>query len=230
MLNFNQKQHTPEWFRDRLGTITGSNVGVLMKVPRSKDAVFSETALTYLCQVAGERALNPAIVNDDDMLQFFLDQTTSQSKAMRFGSEQEEHARAYYTETTGHTVVEVGLCRHDTFPTLASSPDGIIEDGDTIGCIEIKCPALSTYIKYVSDIHDNASLLRVNPDYFYQCQSHMACTGASYTDFVVYCPFVARPMHIVRISRDEDEIAKIIGRVRMANDVINEKINQIKRA
>lgn len=229
-LNFSQEQHSISWYRDRLGFITGSKVGVLMKSGRAKNDTFSTTAKTYLYQVAGERALNPAIVNDDEMLKFYIEQTTSQSKAMRFGSEQEENARALYSDISKHDVKEVGLCHHKAIPYLASSPDGITIDDGVLGCIEIKCPALSTYTQYVAEIADNESLKRVNPDYFYQCMNHMACTDAQFCDFIAYCPFVENPIHIVRIKRDEAEIALIEERVALAEEIIKANHQQLKRA
>lgn len=229
-LSFTQEQRTLEWYRARLGYITGSQVGSLMKSGRAKDKVFSDTALTYLYQLAGERSLNPEIVKDDNMFTFYLEQTTSQSKAMRFGTEQEENARAMYVTMTGREVKEVGLCHHPQIKYLASSPDGITADGDVMGCVEIKCPTLSTYSKYVAEIHDNDSLKKVNPDYFYQCQNHMACTEAQFCDFIVYCPFVENPIHIVRIQRDEDAIALIMERVELAEQIIEENYSQLKRA
>ena len=229
-LSFTQEQRTLEWYRARLGYITGGQVGSLMKSGRTKDKVFSDTALTYLYQLAGERSLNPEIVKDDNMFTFYLEQTTSQSKAMRFGTEQEENARAMYVDITGREVKEVGLCHHPQIKYLASSPDGITADGDVMGCVEIKCPTLSTYSKYVAEIHDNESLKKVNPDYYYQCQNHMACTEAQFCDFIVYCPFVENPIHIVRIQRDEDAIALIMERVELAEQIIEENYSQLKRA
>ena len=229
-LSFTQEQRTLEWYRARLGYITGSQVGSLMKSGRTKDKVFSDTALTYLYQLAGERSLNPEIVKDDNMFTFYLEQTTSQSKAMRFGTEQEENARAMYVTITGREVKEVGLCHHPKIKYLASSPDGITADGDVMGCVEIKCPTLSTYSKYVAEIHDNESLKKVNPDYYYQCQNHMACTEAQFCDFIVYFPFVENPIHIVRIQRDEDAIALIMERVELAEQIIEENYSQLKRA
>lgn len=229
-LSFTQEQRTLEWYRARLGYITGSQVGSLIKSGRAKDKVFSDTALTYLYQLAGERSLNPEIVKDDNMFTFYLEQTTSQSKAMRFGTEQEENARAMYVTITGREVKEVGLCHHPQIKYLASSPDGITADGDVMGCVEIKCPTLSTYSKYVAEIHDNESLKKVNPDYYYQCQNHMACTEAQFCDFIVYCPFVENPIHIVRIKRDEEAIALIMERVELAEQIIEENYSQLKRA
>ena len=228
-LNYQQDQRTLEWYRARLGYITGSQVGTLMKSGRTKDKVFSETALTYLYQLAGERSLNPEIVKDDNMFAFYIDQTTSTSKAMRFGTEQEENARNMYIQMTGRAVQEVGLCKHPTIPYLASSPDGITHDADELGCLEVKCPMLSTYSKYVAEIHDNESLKKVNPDYYYQCQNHMACTNATFCDFIAYCPFVENPMHIVRITRDNDDIALMEERVVKAEEVIQSNYSQINK-
>lgn len=225
--NNKQEQRTLEWFRARLGYITGSSVGSLIKSGRTKDKVFSDTALTYLYQLAGERSLNPEIVKDDAMFSFYLDQTTSTSKAMRFGTEQEENARNMYIQLTGRVVEEVGLCKHPFIPNLASSPDGITSDNDEVGCLEIKCPTLSTYSKYVAEIHDNESLKKVNPDYYYQCQNHMGCTNTTFCDFVTYCPFVENPMHIVRIYRDEVAIALIAERVALAEVVIESNYQQL---
>ena len=56
-------QHSLSWFRQRIGKISGSNVGLLMK--SSRNGIFSDTAKSYIFQVAAERAMNPEIVNDD---------------------------------------------------------------------------------------------------------------------------------------------------------------------
>lgn len=230
MVNYQQEQYSIDWYRDRLGYITGSKVGVLMKSGRTKDKAFSDTAKTYLYQIAGERALNPRIVNNDEMLKFYIDQTTSLSKAMRFGTEQEGNARDLYVERTGREVKEVGLCHHSKIKYLASSPDGMTYDGDTLGCVEIKCPTLSTYSQYVAEISDNETLKKVNPDYYYQCQNHMACTGGQFCDFIAYCPFVENPIHIVRITRDDDAIALIEERVALAEEIIKENHQQLIKA
>lgn len=230
MTNYTQEQRTTEWFRDRLGVITGSKLGVLMKSPRTKGETFSQTALTYLHQLAAERALNPDIVNDDQMLEFYLDSVTSQSKAMRFGTEQEENAVALYSSIRNTQVVSVGLCKHNDLQYLASSPDGVVTEGDTRGCIEVKCPSLSTFAQYVCGITDGDSLLKVNPDYYYQCQSHMLCTGGTFCDFIVYCPFVINPIHIVRVERNEDACNAIVERAQLAEQQINEYLQLLKTA
>ena len=84
------EQRTLDWYRVRLGNITGSMVGVLMKEGRND--TFSETAKAYLYQLAAERSMNPAIVNDDELFEMYLYQVDVTTKAMRFGTEQEGKA------------------------------------------------------------------------------------------------------------------------------------------
>lgn len=220
-----EAQHSLEWFRKRLGQITGSQVGLLMKSGRN--SMFSDTAKSYIYQLAAERNMNPDIVNDDEMFEIYLSTVNVESKAMRFGTEQEENARDLYCRITGRKVVEVGSCGHTEIAHFASSPDGFFYDENTgeKGCLEIKCPSLSVFMKYKSEVHDNASLLSSKPEYFYQCQAHMACVNASWTDFVVYNPFQKYPIHIVRILPDEKMFSEMEKRIKAANEIIENLIS-----
>lgn len=220
----NARQKTLDWFRNRLGHFTGSQVGLLMK--SGKHATFSDTAVSYIYQVAAERSMNPAIVNDDAAFSDYLDTVNVETKAMRFGTEQEVDARNLYSMLTKRKVVEVGSCRHPTIPYFASSPDGFFYDEETgeCGCIEIKVPSQSTFMKYKSEIYNNESLLKVKYEYFYQCMAHMMCNGAAFTDFVVYNPYQIKPIHIVRILPDKDVFDEMEKRIRMANDIVEELI------
>lgn len=217
-------QHSIEWFRNRIGNITGSQVGVLMKSGR-KD-YFSDTAKSYIYQVAAERAMNPAIVNDDDLFVEYLQQVDISSKAMRWGNDQEANARELYEKITGRKIAEVGSCKHSTIPHFASSPDGYYENEATgeKGCLEIKCPNQATYMKYCAEVYDNNSLLSVKYEYFHQCMAHMLCTGAKWCDFIVYNPFQKSPIHIVRIKPDEIVFAEMETRIKKANQIIDELI------
>ena len=76
----NAAQHTIAWFRARHGNITGSNVGLLMKSGRTD--IFSETGKSYIYQIASERAMNPAIVNDDSQFAEYLKQTEVTKRRM----------------------------------------------------------------------------------------------------------------------------------------------------
>lgn len=215
-------QRSLDWFRARLGNITGSMVGDLMKSSKTKGELFGDTAKSYLYQLAGERKMNKDIVDDDEMFQEYLDQTCVTSKAMRFGTETEGDARTVYMNLTGRDIQEVSSCKHDIIPNFASSPDGVYYELNFLkGCIEIKCPNVNTYIKYAVEINDNMSLKKVNPQYYYQCQSHMMCTGAVWCDFVIYCPWLSNPIKIIRITPDIEAVNLITDRVMAANEFID---------
>ena len=146
---------------------------------------------------------------------------------MQWGTDQEENARALYEKITGRHIVEVGSCKHPTIPNFASSPDGYFYNENTGEklCLEIKCPNQATFMRYKSEIHDNASLLSVKYEYFYQCMAHILCTDAQAVDFVVYNPYQINPIHIVRILPDEKVFAEMEKRIRVANDIIDELID-----
>ena len=219
----NAAQHTPDWYRSRLGNITGSMVGVLMKYPRGKKEGFTDTAMAYLYQLAAERTMNPAIVDDDTLFGEYLRQVDATTKAMRWGTEQEQYARALYARKCSVRVVEVGSIQHPSIPHFASSPDGFCydEESGVKTCLEIKCPVQSTFMRYVHEVHDNATLLSVKPEYFYQCMAHMMVTGAEQTDFIVYCPWQRTPLHTTRILADEAVFRKVEERVMEANKIID---------
>lgn len=221
-----EAQHTLEWYRKRLGKITGSRVGDLMKSGRKKDDFFGDTAKSYIYQLASERDMNPNIIEDDELFEMYLQQVGFSSKAIEWGNQQEENARQLYIKNTGRNMVETGLCVHPTIPNFGSSPDGYYygDDGEK-GTLEVKCPSQNTFMKYKVEIRDNASLLLVKPEYFFQCQSHMMVTGASWCDFVVYCPFQRNPIHTTRIFPDGSCFDMIENRIRIANDIIDELID-----
>ena len=218
------EQRTLSWYRMRLGYITGSQVGLLMKSGKSCD--FSETAKSYIYQVAAERTMNPDIINDDELFGMYLAQTEVTSKAMRFGTEQEANARRLFSKIHDVNVREVSSCRHSSIPYFASSPDGIYTDETGKVCLEIKCPVQSTFMRYKDEIYDNESLLKVKPEYFYQCMAHMMCTDAYKTVFIAYNPFQRDPIHIVPIYPDKNMFSSMEGRIRMANDIITQIIDE----
>lgn len=218
-------QHSLGWYRARLGRITGSCVGKLMGHGVRDD--FTQTGMAYLRSVIAERLLSPDITDDDTNLSIYLDEVSTSSRAMRTGTEREPEARELYSELRGTPVIEVGCIPHPDIDGFASSPDGIIPspDGAVIGIIEIKCPRPATYVEYLS-IQNPADLLRINPDYYWQCHSHIAVTGAAWCDFVTYCPYLIRPLHIVRIPRNNEAIAQLSNRISMALRYINATVRR----
>lgn len=230
MINDNYKQHSIDWFRLRCGCITGSKVADIMSSGRKKEDLFSQVGKSYLYQIAGERLFNPAFLNDDDIFQDYIDQVSVNTKAMQWGADMEDQAKACFCQlpqNEGIEITDVSSCKHDTIPYFAASPDGAIygRDGEDLKIIEVKCPNINTYMKYRTLIHDAASLKETEPKYYWQMMAEMSCTGAKGGIFIVYCPWLSKPIHLAEIDRVEDDIKLMEDRVILANDFINEIIN-----
>lgn len=214
------EQRSLDWFRIRLGNFTGSKVGDLMVKGRGKDEVFGKTALSYINQVASERMLSKAVVDDDAFFQQYLDIVTTSTKEMRWGIDQEDACRTLFSKLIGKKIVDASSCKHPTIEHFASSPDGVIaETENRLIAVEIKCPKPTTYVEYLK-IQDAESLKEVNSTYYWQCFAHMACTGADATYFVVYNPFMQKPIHYIKIDRDEAVISTILERVKLADEEV----------
>lgn len=230
MITDGVEQRSISWFRSRVGFLTGSKIADIMKSGRKKDEVFSDTAKSYLYQVAGERLFNPTFLNDDGIFQDYLDLTSVSTKAMQFGSDQEDAAKALYMQMNfpEGEIAELSSCKHDTIPYFAASPDGAIysRDGGDIKIIEVKCPNINTYMEYRTLIHDAASLKEVEPKYYWQMMAEMSCTGAASGIFITYCPWLSKPIHWAEIERNGDDVMLMEARVMLANEFIDEIINK----
>ena len=227
-------QRTLDWHRARLGNITGSAVGDLMKSGRRKDETFGETAKAYMYKLAAQRLLNPAIVADDELFGEWVKAKEITSKAIRWGQEQEDKAKALFYKARGipkEMVVDVASCRHDTIPHFAASPDAIFyEDRERriFTALEVKCPEDHTFMKYVCEIKDADTLKAVKPEYYWQMMAEMSCTGAGSGVFLTYCPWMSIPYHAVMIMRNEMDIALLEERVKAANAYIDKEIMQAR--
>ena len=111
------EQRSEEWFKARVGVITGSRVGAILGV-------------------------NPYQKADDvlrDMVRehFGAEKEFTGNAATNHGERMEPVALAFYQSHTGNVVEETGLVKHDKHEFLGASPDGLI---GIDGGLEIKCP------------------------------------------------------------------------------------------
>lgn len=220
------EQRTKEWKIQRLGHFTGSRIADLMVSGKGKGKMFGKTAMSYIYSVASERNLRDAVLSDDTVWQMYDEQVSAWSRAIQFGIDWEPEARRMYAKKTGFIVEESESVEHPVIPFLSASPDGLVYvDGIQAGVMEIKCPTPSVYMEYVSEIHDNGSLKKVNKAYYYQTQAEMMVTGTSFCDFVVFNPFMKDQMHIVSIEPEPYVFEEIKERVGKANKIINEILN-----
>ena len=221
-------QRSTAWFRSRIGNLNGSKISEIMKAGRKKDEMWSETAKSYLYQVAAERLFNPVFLDDDEVFQDYLDQTSFTSKAMEWGTEQESSAIELYEKMflKDNDVWPMPSCRHKSIPHFAASPDGGIYENGGLRIIEVKCPNINTYMKYRLLIHDAASLKETEPKYYWQMMAEMSCTEAKSGTFITYTPWLTKPIHHAEIERVEEDIKLMEERVILANEFIEQIINK----
>lgn len=115
--------------------------------------------------------------------------------AMKHGSFWESTARETYEIETGNLVKQCGFALHGEIEYFGASPDGLV---GADGLIEIKCPTIATYTKWLA----GADLFGDEPapmptQYIPQMLVQLAVTGRKWCDFVGFFP-------------GEDDVAEIM--------------------
>lgn len=220
------KQNTDEWKRQRIGCWNASAIGELMTSGRKKEQLFGQTAMTYIYSIASERDLLKAYLEDDYLWEIYQSQVSFSNKFTEYGHEQEPLAVEEYERMTGNTCEETGRVLHPSIPHYASSPDRFTYEAGERIVVEIKSPTPKVYMKYRNEIKDNETLKSVEPGYYYQVQSQLHTTGCRKADFVCFCPFLKHPLHIVRITADEEIQKEIEYRISEAEKIISNIINK----
>lgn len=155
------EQQSEEWFRQRLGCVTGSRVADVMAKGRGNAP--SATRKNYMMQLLCERLTGSA-------------EETFTSAAMKRGTDLEPVARDAYELYSMNDVLETGFVKHPSIKWFGASPDGLVNDD---GVLEIKCPNTATHI-------DTMRRAAHDPQYEWQMLAEMACTGRMWVDFVSF--------------------------------------------
>lgn len=221
----NNTQGEKSWFVSRLGKFTGSAIGDLMAKGKKKDDIFGQKAMTYIYDVAAERNLLQAYIDDDYLWDIYQNQVSVSNKYLTWGHDNEPLAVEMYESMTGRVCEEVGSISHPHIPNFAASPDRLTTDNGKPLVVEIKSPMPKTFMLYKAEVKDNASLLATKPEYYWQIQAELSVTGYKEADFVCFCPFLKNPLHIVRITADEDAQKEIEFRINEAEKIIKNLIN-----
>lgn len=191
------EQGSPEWHAIRAGIPTASSFGKIVKANGSK----SDQAKTYIYQLAGERLLGRT-------------EEGYKSEWMERGNEVEGEARALYEFISGNDVDQVGFIKMDE-PSCGCSPDGLIgEDGG----LEIKCPKLSTHIKY-------ALAGKLPSDYHRQVMGSLFVSGRKWWDFMSYYPGL--DPFIIRVYPDQAFFDMLRQALVDINDKVDEACNML---
>ena len=200
-------QGSDEWFAVRMGKITASKLGDLMRVTKYGESTYKTRLRMELAieRLTGKSA-SPNFMN----------------KAMQDGVEREPDARKLFEAITGKEVAECGSFNHPDIVNTSASPDGLIRGEDAV--LELKCPTHITHAK-------NLLSEKMPKNYEYQVQWQIACTESEYAYFASYHPDFPKELRLkwVKVLRDNIMILEIEDEVRKFDVEVEELINQLKK-
>lgn len=191
--------YSPDWFKNRQGSFTGSEVWKLMTEPRSKKESISKTAETYILEKVWERLSGKVKQGFDNF-------------ATEWGNENEPIAKKWYTKLTGREIHDSLLMYKPELPYFTGSPDGLVNED---GLIEIKCPFNgANHLKHcfiTSDEYFKAE----HPDYYWQIMSYLFLTGREWCDFVSFDPRIDSDLglFIYRVHKNEAEFTALQAKI-----------------
>lgn len=198
-------QNTPEWFRQRLGHVTGSRIADI--VARTKTG-YSTSRANYLAQLVSERLTGQS-------------GESFTNGPMQWGIDHEAEARRAYAFRYNRSVDLAGFVPHPTIKMAGASPDGLVGED---GLVEIKCPNTATHIEtFVTGV--------IPAKYEAQMHWQMASTGRGWCDFVSYDPRLPEAMclFVSRLTYSEDRIAELEDEVRLFLREVDALVERLQR-
>jgi hypothetical protein len=190
---YNFDQGSTEWHGIRAGIPTTSEFSKIIKANGST----SDQVRNYSYQLVGERLLGRT-------------EEGFKSDWMNRGTEMESEARELYEFLTDTKVDQVGFFRREK-PDCGCSPDGLISED---GGLELKCPKLSTHIKYLR-------IGKLPAEYHRQVHGSLFVTGRAWWDFMSYYPGI-KPF-IIRVYPDKI----FMDSLHMAIEELNKSVDSI---
>ena len=179
-------QGSGAWLNARVGHLTASRMADAMAVLKSGKP--SEARNKLMIELLAERMTGdaaPHFVND----------------AMRWGIEQEPHAKAAYETQTGNLLDPCGFVLHPTIEHFGASPDALI---GTDAVAEFKCPTSPTHVTWM--------LAGEMPEQHKpQVLAQLACTRRTHAVFVSFDPRMppARRLFVIEWAPKPEEIEAV---------------------
>lgn len=173
-------QGSEAWLQARLGRVTASRIADLMA--RTKSG-WGASRANYMADLICERLTGAPV------------QSSFNSAAMQWGTEQEPNAADAVEFRLGLDLTPCGFIEHPSIPMAGASPDRLIGED---ALLEIKCPNTATHIE---------TLLsgEVADKYFKQMQWQLACTNRKRALFASYDPRLPENLRLFTrwIQRDD---------------------------
>ncbi len=165
------KQKTEEWYNERKNLITASSASnLLVKDDKTCDPYIKTYGLEDIFDKNG-KCCNPYSSKQEYISEKINKSSFKGNIATYWGQKYEQVAIDLYSNLTGKNVLDFGLIKHPNHRWLASSPDGITNDGIMV---EIKCPF-------------RRKITGIPPFYYWiQVQLQLEVCNLDYCDFVEY--------------------------------------------
>jgi exodeoxyribonuclease (lambda-induced) len=125
-------------------------------------------------------------------------------------------ARNSYELESGNLVKEVGFIELDEF--TGCSPDGFIGEE---GLVEIKCPNDVNFARFLFN-------RIVDPAHNWQMQMQMLISGREWVDYVIFNENYPKTTEIIKVARNEAEIAKLKAGIAVGTAQIKAILEKIK--
>lgn len=205
MSHLDIEQRSDAWRQIRLGKVTASKVADVLAKTRNG---WGASRANYAAQLICERLTGQPT-------------ETFQNDVMRFGTENEPHARAAYEFHTDNAVELVGFVDHPAIAMSGASPDGLVGSD---GLIEIKVPNTATHI-------DTLLNQAIPGKYQTQMAWQMACTGRAWCDYVSFDPRLPEEMRLFvkRFERDDKALKEMEREVEIFLGEIDDTLAQLRR-
>jgi hypothetical protein len=212
------EQRSQEWFNERAGRITASEMHVVMldrdrepfkSGPRKGQIKPPPKAISdYAHRLAAERITGKP-------------RKQIKAKSLEHGQITEPYAVLAYEIQTGLTVELCGFVIHPKHDFIGASPDFLVESD---GGGEVKCPESS-------EVHLSTLINGLPAEHIEQIQGGLWVTGRKWWDFVSYhgdFPDHLK-LYIQRVPRDEAFIERLESACILLNDEVSKTIDQLKR-
>jgi len=199
------EQRSNEWYKERLGKFTASEIYKLMG-----QKGLGKTGESYCFEKACEIVYG---IDEENNLETF---------DMKRGILLEPLAFRKFKELKYDEYIDVLECGFFNFcENSGASPDGLVGSN---GILEIKCPQSTKFFGIVKDGID-----AIDDKYIFQMQMQMLATKRDEAYFFNYIVFNSKEMyHEIVIKRDEKIIDTMKERIEQAVKIRNEYIVQLK--
>lgn len=205
-----QKKHEA-WLIKRGKKFTSSKCSTLMTYEDKLDE-FPKGAMTYVEEIVID------ILTDGQGKESFYNDDMERGKEKELEAVQRAEKELninFYATGTDQEFVE--LCSY-----FGGTPDGLFDED---GLIEVKCPKSKTHLFYLRNLKTIADLKKHCANYYWQMQGNFLATGRKTGYFISYDERFVNPKQqilILKIERNDDDIAKLKKRLQMAEKRKNE--------